>query len=303
MLCITEQQVLATLTMPKALELVEESFRRLASGDATNHPRRRVMVPGGPSILHYMAAGNRQYFGIKVYSSNPKTGAHFQFLLYRSEDGLPLATIDANFMGQIRTGAASGVATRQLAREDAKILGLIGSGFQAETQLAAISLVRNLTDVRVWSRNPERRQKFARHCSEKFGLSVHAADTAREAVEGADIIVTATGSKEPVLESGWISRGAHINAMGSNWLIKRELPTDLVMDIADVVAVDSVEDAHLESGDLMIPLTERPEAKFRAVELYDAHRTSPDQITIFKSNGLAIQDVAAAGYLYETLRV
>lgn len=298
---ITEQQVLDTLTMPKAIDLVDQSFRQLADGTAVNHPRRRVMVPGGGSILHYMAAGNTEYFGIKVYSSNPKTGAHFQFLLYRSADGLPLATIEANHLGQIRTGAASGVATKYLAREDAGVLGIIGSGFQAQTQLAAISLVRNLTEVRVWSRKPERREEFARQCSAKFGLPMRATLTAREAVEGAGIVVTATGSKVPVLEAAWISRGTHINAMGSNWLVKRELPTDLVMDIADVVAVDSVEDAYLESGDLMIPLQERPGAEFRAVELQAAHRTSPDQITIFKSNGLAAQDVAAASYVYETL--
>jgi alanine dehydrogenase len=298
---ITEQQVLEILTMPKAIELVDKSFRQLADGSAVNHPRRRVMVPGGGSILHYMAAGNTEYFGIKIYSSNPKTGAHFQFLLYRSADGMPLATVEANHLGQLRTGAASAVGTMYLAREDAHILGIIGSGFQAETQLAAISQVRQLSEVRVWSRNAERRAEFAAKCAAKFGLNVRASETAREAVEGADIVVTATSSKEPVLESAWISPGTHVNAMGSNWTNKRELPTDLVMDIADIVAVDSVEDAYLESGDLMIPLQERAGAKFRAVELHSARRASAQQITIFKSNGLAAQDVAAAGYIYEVL--
>lgn len=298
---ITEQQVIDTLTMPKAIELVDRSFRQLADGSAINHPRRRVILPTG-SILHYMAAGNPDYFGTKVYSSNPKTGAHFTFLLYRSSDGLPLANIDANYLGQIRTGAASGVATRYLAREDADVLGIIGSGFQAETQIAAISNVRKLREVRVWSRKPERREEFARKCAERFGLNVRAASTARDAVEHAGIVVTATGSKDPVLESAWISPGTHINAMGSNWLIKRELPPDLVLEKADLVAVDSVEDAHLESGDLVIP--GKP---FRGEELYDyivgnrPGRTSPDQITIFKSNGLAAQDVAAAGYVFERL--
>jgi ornithine cyclodeaminase/alanine dehydrogenase-like protein (mu-crystallin family) len=296
---ITEQQVIDTLTMPKAIELVETSFRQLADGTAVNHPRRRVILKTG-SILHYMAAGNPDYFGTKVYSTNPKTGAHFTFLLYRSSDGLPMATLEANYLGQIRTGAASGVATKYLAREDADVLGVIGSGFQAETQIAAISVVRKLSEVRVWSRKPERRAEFARKCAAKFGLNVTAAETAREAVEGAGIVVTATSSKEPVLESGWISPGTHINAMGSNWLIKRELPPDLVLEKADLVAVDSVEDALLESGDLVIP-----GAAFRGDELYDflvgtkPGRTSPDQITIFKSNGLAAQDVACAGYVFE----
>ena len=307
MLYITEEQVLKTLAMSDALRLVEESFRQFAGGAAVNHPRRRLILPGG-SILHYMAGGNPGYFGIKVYSSNPKTGAHFTFLLYRAADGAPLANIEANHLGQIRTGAASGVATKFLAREDADVLGVIGSGFQSLTQVEAISRVRKLREVRVWSRKPERRAEFTRNCALRFGLNALATDTAREAVENAGIVVTATGAKEPVLESAWISKGTHINAMGSNWTIKRELPTDLVLDNADIVTVDSVEDGRLESGDLVIPIEERPGIAFPAREICDVitgakpGRTSPDQITIFKSNGLAIQDVAVAGFLYEALK-
>jgi ornithine cyclodeaminase/alanine dehydrogenase-like protein (mu-crystallin family) len=276
----------------------------LAAGEAVNHPRRRLILPGG-SILHYMAGGNPDYFGTKIYSSNPKTGAHFVFLLYKSENGLPLATVEANHMGQIRTGAASAVATNYLARKDAAVLGVIGSGFQAETQVWAISQVRTLREVRVWSRSPEKRADFARHCAERFGLNAIAVDSGREAAYEADIVATATNSKEPVIESSWISPGTHVNAMGSNWINRRELPTDLVMDLADIVAVDSIEDARLESGDLMIPLQERPGAELRAVEFgriaagQIPGRTSDRQITIFKSNGLAVQDVAAAAYLYE----
>jgi ornithine cyclodeaminase/alanine dehydrogenase-like protein (mu-crystallin family) len=301
---ITEEEVRKHLTMPVAIELVERAFSQFASGEAVNHPRKRLILPGG-SLLHYMAGGDSDYFGIKVYSSNPKTGAHFQFLLYKSENGLPLATLEANHLGQIRTGASSAVATKYLARPDAAVLGVIGSGFQAETQVWAISQVRALREVRVWSRNEEKRLAFARHCAERFGLNTIAVDTGRDAVYEADIVVTATNSKEPVIESSWISSGTHVNAMGSNWVNRRELPSDLVMDIADVVAVDSVEDAYLESGDLVIPLNERPGTQMRAVEFSQIvsgqipGRTSDQQITIFKSNGLAIQDVAAAGYLFE----
>ncbi len=306
MLHITEQEVIETLSMAKAIELVDRSFRQLADGTAVNQPRRRVILPAG-SALHYMAAGNPEYFGIKIYSSNPRTGAHFQLLLYRSSDGLQIANIEANHLGRIRTGAASGVAAKYLAREDADILGIIGSGFQAETQIAALSNVRKLREVRVWSRQPDRRMQFARACAGKFDLNVRATETAREAIEGAGIVVTATNSNEPVLESSWISPGTHINAMGSNWLNRRELPTDLVLDRADIVAVDSVEDAYLESGDLMIPLSERSGAAFPAVDLCSViagqtpGRTSPSQITIFKSNGLAAQDVAVAGYIVEQI--
>lgn len=299
MLQITEAQVLAKLTMAKAVELVEMSFRQLADGTAVNHPRRRVILPTG-SILHYMAAGNGQYFGTKVYSTNPKTGAHFTFLLYRSEDGLPLAQVEANHLGQIRTGAASGAATKFLAREDASTLGVIGTGFQAETQIEAMSLVRNLREVRVWSRGQERRETFAAKCAARFGVNVRAVETAREAVECVDIVVTATSSKVPVLEADWISPGTHVNAMGSNWLIKRELPTELVLDRGALVTVDSVEDALLESGDLVTPMKERGLSEVPAVNFSpDVKRTSASQITIFKSNGLAIQDVVSTGYLFE----
>lgn len=299
MLQITEAQVLAKLTMAKAVELVETSFRQLADGSAVNHPRRRVILPTG-SILHYMAAGNSQYFGTKVYSTNPKTGAHFTFLLYRSADGLPLAQIEANHLGQIRTGAASGVATKFLAREDASTLGVIGTGFQAETQIEAMSTVRDLREVRVWSRDQARREAFAAKCAARFGLNVLAVETAREAVENADIVVTATSSKVPVLEADWISPGTHVNAMGSNWLIKRELPTELVLDRGALVTVDSVEDALLESGDLVTPMKERGLTEVPAINFSPSvTRTSASQITIFKSNGLAIQDVVSAGYLFE----
>ncbi len=304
MIHIGEDAVLRHLTMARCVELVEISFRQLADGSAVNHPRRRVILKTG-SILHYMAAGNQEYFGAKVYSSNPKTGAHFQFLLYRSEDGMPIATVDANHLGQIRTGASSGVATKFLARPDADTLGVIGSGFQARTQIAAISEVRKLREVRVWSRDADRKAAFARACGEAFGLNIVAAATAREAVEGMGVVVTATSSKVPVLESSWISPGTHINAMGSNWTVKRELPTDLILDHANLVTVDSIEDALLESGDLMIPLQERPGTPFPAIEFCDVvgsrhpGRRSAADITVFKSNGLAIQDVLAAGYVFE----
>lgn len=302
MVKITEQQVLDALSMEKAIELVELSFRQLAEGTAVNHPRCRVVLPTG-SILHYMAAGNSEYFGTKVYSTNPKSGAHFVVLLYRSSDGVPVAQIEANHLGQIRTGAASGVATKYLAREDADTLGVIGSGFQAQTQVWAMASVRKLREVRVWSRKAEKREAFAARCSAKFGLNVRAVETAREAVEGVGIVVTATNAKEPVLESEWILPGTHVNAMGSNWVNRRELPTELVLDRADLVAVDSLEDARLESGDLMIPMAERGLDRIPAVEFGPSvKRTSAEQITVFKSNGLAIQDVVVGGWLLEQLQ-
>jgi ornithine cyclodeaminase/alanine dehydrogenase-like protein (mu-crystallin family) len=302
-LYLSEQDVAATLPMKRAIELVEGAFLLLADGGAVNQPRRRVILPGG-AVLHYMAAGMPEYFGIKSYSTSPKSGAHFEVLLYRTADGLPLATIEANRLGQIRTGAASGVGTKYLAREDAGVAGVIGSGFQAETQLEAVANVRRLREARVWSRKPERREEFARRMTAKLGLAVSPAASARECVEAADIVVTMTSSREPVIESAWIAPGCHINAAGSNWADRRELPADLVLGRAGLIAVDSIEVAKLESGDILIPLRDKP-AAFPAVELSEivaGHRpgrTSPDQITIFKSNGLAVEDIAVAGYVYE----
>jgi ornithine cyclodeaminase/alanine dehydrogenase-like protein (mu-crystallin family) len=303
-LYLSEQDVLACLPMPKAVELIDNAFRELADGTTINHPRRRVILPTG-SVLHYMAAGTPNYFGLKAYSVNAKTGAHFEVLLYRSSDGLPLATFEANYLGQIRTGAASGVATKYLAREDASVAAIIGSGFQAETQLEAVATVRELREVRVWSRKAERRAAFAERCAEKFHLSVKASATARECVEGADIVVTATSSRQPVIESAWISPGTHINAAGSNWAERRELPTELICDRGALITVDSVEVGKIESGDLLIPQRERGLASLPAVELCgivagkQAGRANADQITIFKSNGLAAEDIAVAGYIYE----
>lgn len=303
-LYLSENDVLTCLPMSKAIDLVENAFHQIADGSAVNQPRRRVILPTG-SVLHYMAAGTPKYFGLKAYSVNAKTGAHFEVLLYRSADGLPLATLEANRLGQIRTGAASGVATKYLAREDASVAAIIGSGFQAETQLEAVANVRKLREVRVWSRKRERREAFAQHCAEKFKLNVKAAETARECVEGADIVSTATSSKEPVLESGWIAPGTHVNGAGSNWAERRELPAELVFERTAIVAVDSVEVAKIESGDLLIPLREGRHKEFPGVELSEIvagkrpGRTSADQITVFKSNGLAVEDIAVAGHVYE----
>lgn len=302
-LYLSEQDVVACLPMVKAIELVDGAFRHLAAGTAINQPRRRVILPTG-SVLHYMAAGMPHFFGIKVYSTNPKSGAHFEVLLYRAEDGMPLATIEANQLGQIRTGAATGVATNYLARPDSQVAGIIGSGFQAETQLEAIARVRRFREVRVWSRKPERREEFARRSSQRLGLNVRAVETARECISAADVVVTATYSKEPVLESAWIAPGTHVNAAGSNWADRRELPADLIFGRAGLVAVDSIEVGKLESGDLLIPIREGGRS-FPAVELSEIvagrrpGRENPDQITIFKSNGLAVEDIAVAGYVYE----
>jgi len=303
MLYLTESDVRELLPMVDAIQLMHPAFERLATGHAANHPRRRLILPTG-SVLHYMAGSDGDYFGAKIYSSHPRHGAHFLFLLYRAADAEPLALIEANHLGQIRTGAASGLATSLLSPASASIVSIIGSGFQAATQLEAMLAVRKIAEVRVWSRNPDKRNRFAAEASARFGMTVQPVDTAGQAVRDAAIVVTATNSKEPVIQSEWIAAGTHINAMGSNQAGRREIPADLVRR-ADWIVVDSKEQARMESGDLLLAIDDKDWASPRLVELQQVvsgqvrTRTRPEEITIFKSNGLAVEDVIAAAFVYE----
>jgi ornithine cyclodeaminase/alanine dehydrogenase-like protein (mu-crystallin family) len=303
MLYFTEAEVRDLLPMRETIELMQSVFERLAKGEAINQPRRRLILPTG-SVLHYMAGSDGRYFGAKIYATHARHGAHFLFLLYRAEDAEPLAIIEANHLGQIRTGAASGLATKYMARRDADTLGIIGSGFQARSQLAAMLAVKPFRQVKVWSRDRAKRTAFATECSSLFSTPVTATDTAEEAVRGAMVVVTATNAKEPVLAAEWVAPGAHINAMGSNQANRRELPAQLIYQ-AGLIAVDSIEQARMESGDLVLALDENGWKDTKIVELKDvvggsALRERPhDTITIFKSNGLAVEDVICAGYVFE----
>jgi ornithine cyclodeaminase/alanine dehydrogenase-like protein (mu-crystallin family) len=303
MLFLTEADVRRMLPMREAMRLMRDAFQRLAAGEAVNQPRRRLALPAG-STLHYMAASDGRYFGAKIYSTHPRHGAHFLFMLYRGEDAAPLALLQANYLGQIRTGAVSGLATEVMAVPGADSAGIIGTGFQARAQLEALLLARPIRKVTVWSRSEERRARFAAECEAAFQVSVEAAASAEAAVRAAAVLATSTNARDPVLESGWVAPGTHINAIGSNQPRRRELPADLVRR-ADWIAVDSREQARMESGDLLLALAEGEWDEGRVVELQDVIagrirlRTRPDEITLFKSNGLAVEDVIAAGYIYE----
>jgi len=292
MLQVTERQVHEILTMKEAVRLMRETFAALRASTAQNEPRHRLFLPTG-AVLHSMAGAYGKYFGTKIYSAHAKYGAHFFFHLFDVDTAKPLALFEANYLGQIRTGAASGYATDILAAPGASTLGVIGSGFQAETQIAAIREVRELKDVRVWSRNESRRTEFAKKTGSR------AVSSAEEAVRGADIVATATFSAEPVLESAWVSPGTHVNAMGSNRGNRRELPSDLVLK-ANLIAIDSIEQGKIEAGDLL--MAPMPWSDPRIVELAHLERRPPgDPLTIFESLGLGVEDVAAAAFVYETL--
>jgi alanine dehydrogenase len=292
MLFVTEEQVRRLLPMRECIWLMREVFKDLRSGAALNQVRRRLTLPTG-ATLHSLAGAWGKYFGTKIYSAHPKFGANFFFLLFDAETARPLAQFEANYLGQIRTGAASGFATDVLAAPDASRLAIIGSGFQARSQFEAIREVRAVKEVRVWSRDAVKRDEFARL------IGARACATAEAAVEGADIVATATSAKEPVLESAWIGEGTHINAMGSNQAQRRELPAELV-ERAAVIAVDSIEQAKIEAGDLLLAPVDWADP--RIVELKNLEgRPAGTPVTIFKSIGLGVEDVAAAAFVYEQL--
>jgi alanine dehydrogenase len=305
-LFLTEAEVGELLPMPVAMAAVEEALRQIGEGRATNLPRRRVRAPRG--LLHLMAAAlpGAGVMGFKAYTTFPGR-VRFHFLLYDALTGELLAVMEADRLGQRRTGAASGVATKHLARADAAIVALIGAGWQAESQLEAVCLARPPREVRVFSRDAARRQAFCERMSASLAREIRPAASAREAVEGADVVITATGSATPVFEGKWLKPGSHVNVMGSNYLLKREIDLTTLRR-SDVVVVDARDHVALESGDLLEALERGviyPEALRELGEVVAgrcAGRTAPEQITLFKSHGLALEDVAAAARVYEAAR-
>lgn len=303
-LLLTEADVRELLTMPVALKAVEAAFRHLGEGAARVHPRRRLHLEGF-SYLHYMAAadGADGYEGLKIYTSS-REGLRFMIPLFRAKTGELLAILEGDYLGQMRTGAATGLATRLLAREDAHVVGIIGTGVQAKTQLEAIAAVRKIERILVFGRNAERREKFVREMTAKLRLSVEAASTAEDVVRQSEILVTATTAVNPVVTGDWIAKGAHINAVGANFPQKRELDSEAVTR-ASAIFVDSCEQAKMEAGDLIQTFESAPERWDSVKELAELlsgrveGRTARDQITLFKSNGIALEDIVTAGRVYE----
>lgn len=306
-LLLSEADVKSVLNMPLALEAVESAFQRLADGSAVLHARQRLHLPG-KSYLHYMAAGNGAsgYMGMKIYTSS-REGLRFLAPLFDAQSGDLVALLEADYLGQMRTGAASGVATRLMARADARIAGIIGTGLQARTQLEAIALVRKLELIRAYGRDQKRRGEFAREMTARLGVPVVAVSSNEEAVRQADILITSTTTANPVVEGRWLKSGVHINAIGANFPQKRELDADAVRR-CDVIAADSRQQSREEAGDLIHVFGEDETQWEKVHELADIvggkirGRTSAEQITLFKSNGIAIEDVVVAGRVYELAR-
>jgi ornithine cyclodeaminase/alanine dehydrogenase-like protein (mu-crystallin family) len=293
---LTEDEVQELVDMQDALEAVEGAFRALGEGTAENVPRRRAGAPG--VVLHGMhaAAGYLGVVGAKLYATT-RAAAQFHVLLYDAATAELLAVIEGDYLGRLRTGAASGVATKYMARPDAAAVGLFGTGKQALTQLEAVCAVRTVSRVDVYSRNADKRAAFAALMSLALGVEVAPAGRPEEAVEGKDIVITATSAKTPLFDGRLIGEGTHLNVIGSNWLTKAEVDVETIRR-ADLIVCDSVEACRIEAGDLA-PAVEAGVTGWERMRDLSAvvtgaapGRSRSEDVTLFKSVGLAIEDVA-----------
>jgi ornithine cyclodeaminase/alanine dehydrogenase-like protein (mu-crystallin family) len=289
-LVLSEHDVEELLTMESCIEVMEGALAALARGEVHNPLRQAIRAPGAPGLLGLMPAhraGEPAYYALKevcVFPGNPKRGLDTHLgavILHSGDTGEPLAFMNASAITAIRTAAVSAVATKLLAREDASVLAIIGTGVQGQSHRRAIPLVRPVREIRMCGRN----------------------DSVEEAVRGADIVVTATNSREPILRREWLTPGVHINAVGSSIAAARELEADLVAESS--LFVDRRESTINESGDYLAAVEHGATIRAELGELLTGAaqgRKSPDEITLFKSLGLAVEDLAAAAFLYETSR-
>lgn len=290
--------------MDAALRAVESSLLHQSGGNAINQPRQRLNA-GHDTHVNTMMASDDQWgvFGFKTYTF---AGGVYNFFVFLSDSrtGALLAIIEANRMGQLRTGAATGVATRFMATPEASSVGVIGSGFQARTQLEAVSKVRELRRVKVYSPNRERRRAYAIEMSGRLGLEVVPVQSARDAVSEADIVVTITSSRTPILYGEWLEPGMHIAAAGGADPYVSELDVAAV-ERADLIVVDDRSQAQIESGELMMPASrglliwERTRELWQVVSGQASGRDNPEAVTLFKSLGMALWDVASAKVVYD----
>jgi len=310
-LLLTEDDVARLLTMPEAMDAVEAAFAAQAHGEASNHPRARFFLPNG--VLHHMAAAlpARGVMGTKTYTSYA-AGTRFWVQLFSSETGDLLALIEADQLGQIRTAAATGVAARHLAVPDATIAALLGTGWQARSQAHALVVARpGLREIRAFGRDPERRARFCREMSDVLKVPVTPAESVEAAITGTQIIVCATTAREPILRGiehlPMAAPGVFVAAVGANRMTAREVDEEVVAR-ADVVVVDDVTQARAEAAELVFAHEKRRFAWERARTLasvvaeHAPGRTDGKQVTLFKSLGVALEDVAVAAVVVEKAR-
>ena len=298
---ITEEEVAATLDVATTIDLLESAARALDAGTASVTPRQRPATTG--VFMNLMGAGLDGRIGHKCYPIARPHGANFIVTLY-GNDSKMLALIQANKLGQIRTGAASGLATRLMARADASRAAIIGTGWQARTQLEAVCKARPIKHAFAAGRNAEHTQKFCTEMTALLGIPVEPAADVASAVRDADVVSVMTSASEPLLFGSMLKPGTHVNAAGSNRATSAEIDAALVKR-AGIVAIELLAQAKVESGDLLSAEKAGAWDWSRAVLLSDIvagkapGRTSDDQITLFESLGIALWDIAAANYIFD----
>jgi ornithine cyclodeaminase/alanine dehydrogenase len=315
-LVLTRDEIASLLTMRDTIEVVEAAFRELADGRVVMPVRPTLRVADPPGLVNVMPAylAGANAIGLKLVSSYPRNPATFGIpsvqatILYSDvRNGQLLAIMEAGAITAIRTGAASGVATKYLARPDSSVVGILGSGVQAATQLEAVCTVRSIKTARVYSPTRAHRTAYAETMTSHLHVDVVPVDTAEEAVTRADIIVAATAAREPVLRGAWLAPGTHVNGIGTHTPDTRELDETVIA--RSKVVVDDREAALREAGDLLIPIAAKlisQDPIYAALgEIITGRkvgRTNNDEITLFKSQGLAMQDVATAKLVYDRAR-
>ncbi len=309
---LSHDDVVSLLPMSECIDLMSDALSALARGEVTN-PLRSVVRPEGTGhffgLMPAYRGGENPAYALKavcIFPENPKRGldAHQgAVLLHSAEDGRVLAIMNASAITAIRTAAVSGLATKLLARDDAAELAIVGTGVQAKAHLDAMAAAAGFERVRIAGRTPSKARAFVSELSSKYRFHMEAMDRAEDAVRGADVIVTATNSAEPVLRRAWVKSGAHINAVGSCSPKKRELDTETVA--ASKFFVDRRESALNEAGDYVIPASEGAigpghiRAEIGQILIgQEPGRRHPEEITVFESQGLAVEDLAAAQFLY-----
>ncbi len=312
---LNDRDVERILSMRECIEVVEEAFKSLGLGNAIMPLRTMIpieefngvilIMPSYIKGLNALATKIVTFYPDNVKFKLPVINAHV--IVNNPKTGIVEAVIEANYLTAMRTGAVSGVATKYLARENAKTLAIIGCGVQARTQLWAVITVRNIKEVKAYDIDERRKEEFVREMKERFQLEITSTENAKEAVEEADIIVTATTSSTPVINYEWIKPGTHINAIGAFRPDMREIDSKTILNAK--VVVDLREAALKEAGDIIIPIQEglisREHIYAELSELIlnrKPGRKSESEITLFKSVGLAIQDSSVATYILNKIR-
>jgi alanine dehydrogenase len=299
---LTEADVQRLVTVKDAIATLEELFATWGQPSTANIPRRRARLPGGALNLMGASYGAKNVYGLKAYAA--MKGGQFHTLLYSSVDGKLKAMIEADLFGQLRTGAASGLATKLMANPDARTLGMIGVGRQSRTQAVAVCAVRPIKRVNVFARTPESRESYARSLEKELGIEVRPAPSAEACVAEADVVVTITKSAEPVCRAGWLAKGVHVNAAGANSGDRREVDGETVLR-ATVKVTDHVEQARMEAGEFRDLVAAEKLDWSDVRELGEVvtgkvkGRTSPSDLTLFKSLGIALEDVAFGELVYQ----